>query len=127
MEPAKILAIDDEENFLQLLVRTLTKEGYEVRTATDGQEALRWLQCERFDLALIDIRMAPINGLAVLEDIKRRYPLMKVIMITAYPSTETQTLSLQRGAYRYLTKPIVIHELKETIRAVLSYVDKGNP
>jgi DNA-binding NtrC family response regulator len=127
MEPAKILAIDDEENFLQLLIRTLTKEGYEVRTATDGQEALRWLQCERFDLALIDIRMAPINGLAVLEDIKRRYPLMKVIMITAYPSTETQTLSLQRGAYRYLTKPIEIHELKETIRAVLSCVDKGNP
>jgi DNA-binding response OmpR family regulator len=71
--------------------------------------------------------MAPINGLAVLEDIKRRYPLMKVIMITAYPSTETQTLSLQRGAYRYLTKPIEIHELKETIRAVLSCVDKGNP
>jgi DNA-binding NtrC family response regulator len=117
---AKILAVDDEQNFLQLLSHTLKKEGYAVKTAVDGREALKTLDQEQFDLVLIDIRMAPIDGLAVLGDIKKRYPHIKVIMITAYPSVETRTLSLQKGAERYLIKPIEIQELKQTIRETLS-------
>jgi len=124
---AKILAVDDEKNFLQLLSHTLQKEGYAVKTALDGQEALKRLEQEQFDVALIDIRMTPIDGLAVLGDIKRRYPYTKVIMITAYPSVETRSLSLQRGAERYLIKPIEIQELKETIREMLSHLDKDYP
>ena len=124
---AKILAVDDEENFLHLLSHTLQKEGYAVRTATDGQEAMRRLEQEQFDLALIDIRMTPIDGLAVLGDIKKRYPHTKVIMITVYPSVETRSLSLQRGAERYLIKPIEIQELKKTIREMLSHLDKDYP
>lgn len=85
MGHAKILAVDDEENFLQLLTRTLRKEGYEVKTAQDGQEAIRWLEREQCDLALIDIRMTPIDSLEVLGEINRRFPQMKAIMITAYP------------------------------------------
>ncbi len=121
----KILAVDDEENFLHLLSHTLQKEGYEVRTALDGLEALRKLEQEEFDLALIDVRMTPMDGLAVLGDIKKRYPHTKVIMITAYPTGETRRLSLQQGAVQYLTKPIEIQDLKLTIRQALACLDKG--
>jgi DNA-binding NtrC family response regulator len=123
----KILAIDDEENFLHLLSHTLQKEGYEVRTASDGPEALRRLDQEEFDLALIDVRMAPMDGLAVLGDIKKRYPNTKVIMITAYPTNETRRLSLQQGAVQYLTKPIEIQDLKRTIRQALACLDRSLP
>jgi ATP-dependent Lon protease len=122
---AKILAVDDEENFLRLLSHTLQKEGYEVRTASDGPEALRKFEHERFDLALIDVRMTPMDGLTVLEDIKKRYPHTKVIMITAYPTNETRRLSLQQGAVQYLTKPIEIQDLKLSIRQALACLDKG--
>ena len=125
IERAKILVVDDEENFLRLLTHTLKKDGYEVKTAADGQEALRLLEREKFDLALIDIRMTPMDGLAVLGGIKRQHPQTKVIMITAYPSAETRMLSFEKGAYRYLIKPIEIHELKEAIRAALSNIDNG--
>ncbi len=124
-EHTKILAVDDEENFLHLLSHTLQKEGYEVRTALDGLEALRKLEQEEFDLALIDVRMTPMDGLAVLGDIKKRYPHTKVIMITAYPTGETRRLSLQQGAVQYLTKPIEIQDLKLTIRQALACLDKG--
>lgn len=124
-EHTKILAVDDEENFLHLLSHTLQKEGYEVRTALDGPEALRKLEQEEFDLALIDVRMTPMDGLAVLGDIKKRYPHTKVIMITAYPTGETRRLSLQQGAVQYLTKPIEIQDLKLTIRQALACLDKG--
>jgi len=127
VERAKILAVDDEENFLRLLIHTLKKDGYEVRTAEDGQEALTLLEHEKFDLALIDIRMTPMDGLAVLGGIKRQYPHTEVIMITACPSDETRMLSFEKGAYRYLIKPIEIHDLKESIRAALSNIDKGKP
>lgn len=127
MKNVKILAVDDEEHFLELLLRTLGKEGYEVRTAVDGREALRWLKREEFEVALVDLRMTPIDGLAVLENIKKRYPSIKVIMLTAYPSVETRTLSFQRGAERYLIKPIEIQELKQAIRETLSQLDKGHP
>jgi CheY-like chemotaxis protein len=126
-EHPKILAVDDEENFLHLLSHTLQKEGYEVRTALDGPEALRRLEQEEFDLALIDVRMTPMDGLAVLGDIKRQYPHIKVIMITAYPSTETRRLSLQKGAVQYLVKPVDIQDLKQIIRQALSHLDKGHP
>jgi ATP-dependent Lon protease len=122
---AKILAVDDEKIFLQLLSHTLQKEGYEIRTASDGPEAIRRLEQEKFDLALIDVRMTPMDGLAVLEDIKKRYPHTKVIIITAYPTGETRRLSFQQGAVQYLTKPIEIQDLKLTIRQALACLDKG--
>ncbi|MBI4488926.1 MAG: response regulator [Deltaproteobacteria bacterium] len=120
MSGSRILAIDDEENFLTLLSRILGKEGYEVRTALTGEEALKLLGQEPFEVALIDIRMAPMDGLSLLDHIKRRHPCIKAIVVTAYPSSESRMLSLQKGASAYLIKPVEINDLKETIRATLS-------
>jgi DNA-binding response OmpR family regulator len=78
------------------------------------------LQKESFDLALIDIRMAPTNGISLLEKAKKEYPGMKTIKITAYSTSETHTRSLELGADHCLTKPIEISELKEVIQSTLS-------
>ncbi len=120
----RIIIIDDEENFLRLMTRTLTKEGYEVRTALDVQGALQCLKKEGFDLAVIDIVLVSQNGLVILDEIKRRYSHTKVIMITAHPTDETRVISSEKGVSAYLTKPIDIKELKEVIRMVLPDLDK---
>jgi DNA-binding response OmpR family regulator len=116
---ARILVIDDEENYLSLLSKILGKEGYEVRATTDGKQGLEWLENDPFDLALVDIRMHPMNGLSVLERIKSRLPDFKVILVTSYPDDESRTRALLLGATAYLVKPIDIDELKETIRGHL--------
>ncbi len=115
----KILIIDDEENFLTLLSKILGKEGYDVRTTTDGNQALGWFEQERFDLALVDIRMQPMDGLSVVERIKSLRPDTKVIMMTAYPSEQTRTLAFLKGAAAYMVKPFNINELTQVIRTQL--------
>jgi two-component system response regulator HydG len=116
MGKPRILVIDDEENFLSLLSKILGKEGYEVRTTTDGNRALGWFEQEPFDLALVDIRMQPMDGLSVLERIKRLRPDTMVIMMTAYPSEQTRTLAFLKGAADYMVKPFNINELTLAIR-----------
>ncbi len=120
----RILVVDDEENFLRLLAKTLGKEGYEVKTASDGEEALRWLEEGPLDLVLIDIKMAPMDGLSLLEKVKRRSPRTKVIMITAYPTPKNRLVSFREGASEYLIKPVDMDELKETIRTTLLHDEK---
>lgn len=115
----KILVVDDEENFLTLMAKTLRREGYWVATALDGQQALRLLEEEPFDLASIDIRMAPMNGLTLLDEIKKCYPLTKVIIVTVLASHEIRRQALQKGASTYLVKPVNLNELKDTIRNLL--------
>ncbi|MBI1823433.1 MAG: response regulator [Nitrospirae bacterium] len=119
MALGKILVIDDEVNFRQLFLQTLRKEGYQVQTAENGEEAYHLLQKEPFDLALIDIKMSPIDGFSILERVKKDYPKMKVIMITAFAAIDTETRSLQLGADRFLTKPLEIPELKQAIQLTL--------
>jgi two-component system, response regulator, stage 0 sporulation protein F len=112
----RILVIDDEENFLGLLAKVLGKEGYEVRTTTDGAQGLQWFEDEIFDLAVVDIRMHPLDGLSILERIRTRRPDAKVIIMTAYPDEESRSLAALKSATAYLVKPIEIDELKLAIR-----------
>ncbi|HTN42688.1 MAG TPA: response regulator [Nitrospiria bacterium] len=115
----RILVIDDEENFLNLLSKILGKEGYEVRATFDGKQALGWFEQEPFDLVLADIRMQPMDGFSVLERIKSLRPDTKVIMMTAYPSESTRTLAFLKGAADYMVKPFNINELTLLIRRQL--------
>jgi DNA-binding NtrC family response regulator len=120
MNSTRILVGDDEENCRRLFFQTLKKGGYQVRTAVNGEDSLRLLQKEPFDLALIDIRMSPTDGFSLLKKVKKEYPRMKTIMITAYSTPKTNTRSLELGADHCLTKPIEISELKEVIQSTLS-------
>jgi DNA-binding response OmpR family regulator len=116
--PISILAVDDEQNLLELLDTVLGKRGFSVKTALNGVEALKLVEEESFQLALLDIKMGPVNGVQLLREIKNRQPIIKVIMMTAYPTSETRSLASENGASAYLTKPVDLQKLVETINAL---------
>jgi DNA-binding NtrC family response regulator len=116
--PISILAVDDEQNLLELLITALGKRGFKVRTASSGMEALKLVERESFQLALLDIKMGPVNGVQLLKEIKDRRPVIKVIMMTAYPTLETRLDASENGASAYLTKPVDLQKLVETINSL---------
>lgn len=116
-----VLAVDDEVNFLELLRRVLGKKGFEINTASNGRDALRLLDREVFDFVLLDIRMEPMNGLRLLEEIKKRQPRTRAIMVTAHPTEETRSLAYAKGAAAYLSKPVDIYDLLHAFTSALSH------
>jgi two-component system, response regulator RegA len=117
MEPS-VLIVDDEENLLILLDRILSKEGYQVKTANNANQALEYVEREPFRVAILDIKMYPIDGVALLAEIKKRSPNIRVIMITAYPTVDTRSDCMKYGASNYLTKPLDIQELKSVVHGL---------
>jgi len=113
-----VLIVDDEENLLVLLDSVLSKEGFHVRTTSNAYHALELVDHWRFKLAILDIKMFPIDGVALLSEIKKRTPSTQVIMITAYPTADTRNECLRIGAADYLTKPLDIHELKTVVQTL---------
>jgi len=116
-----ILIVDDEENLLLLLERILSKQGYQVVTAKNSYDALAVLETRVFQLAILDIKMFPIDGVMLLGEIKSRLPAIEVIMVTAYPTIDTRNECLKKGASTYLTKPEDILELKTTVDCLLAH------
>lgn len=110
--PPTLLVVDDEENLLFLLDRVLSKDGFQIKTAINAYEALELVEHEQFSLAILDIKMFPIDGVALLEEIRRRSPETRVIMTTGYPSDGSREKCLALGAAHYLIKPVEIPELK---------------
>jgi CheY-like chemotaxis protein len=115
-----ILIVDDEENLLLLLDRILSREGYQVKTANSAIQALDFVDRGSFDAAILDIKMYPIDGIALLAEIKKRSPDTEVIMITAYPTADSRNDCMKQGAATYLTKPLEIQELKTVLRDLLA-------
>jgi DNA-binding NtrC family response regulator len=116
--PISILAVDDEQNLLELLITVLGKRGFKVKTALNGIEALKLLDQESFQLALLDLKMGPLNGVQLLKQIKDRQPVVKVIMMTAYPTSDTRMQASANGASAYLTKPVDLQKLVDTINSL---------
>jgi DNA-binding NtrC family response regulator len=79
---------------------------------------LKLVEKESFQLALLDIKMGPVNGVQLLKEIKDRHPVIKVIMMTAYPTLETRLDASENGASAYLTKPVDLQKLVETINSL---------
>jgi len=103
---SRILIVDDEPDVVEALSRSLSRRGYVVETALTGEAAIELAGKSKFDVALLDINLPGINGIQVLEQIKKIIPEIEVIMITGYGSIETATESLKKGAYDYIQKPI---------------------
>ena len=117
---AAILIVDDEENLLLLLERILSKQGYRVVTARNAYEAIALAEKRAFQLAILDVKMFPLDGVSLLSEIKNRCPSTPVIMVTAYPTIDTRTECLKKGASTYLSKPVDIQELNSTVTSLLS-------
>ncbi len=118
-ERYSILVVDDEKSMRDFLELMLLKEGYTVNLASDGQEALKFIDKEDFDLVITDIRMRNINGIDVLKRTKERNPNTPVIMISAYATAETAVEAMKEGAYDYIPKPFKIGEFKRIIKDAL--------
>ncbi len=116
---AKILVVDDEPALLALLQDALGSWGYQVRHARTGAAALEMLRSELFDAALVDIRMPDMTGLDLLRDIKRQDTSAEVVMMTGYPAISSAIEALREGAYDYLSKPLVLEELRHLMARVL--------
>ena len=115
----KILVVDDEENLLRLFQRVLGKEGYEVRTAGSGTEALRLLQQEDFDLIISDLVMPILGGLELMQAVKEDHPDLPFVLITAFGSIGSAVEAIKAGAFDYLTKPFHKEEILTIVRKAL--------
>jgi len=101
-----ILIVDDELDLLQLLRRSLGPDlNCRIETASSGKQALEILSHRQFDLVLADIKMPEMDGLELLELIKRRIPYLTVVMMTAYGTVDTAVEAMRNGAYDFVTKP----------------------
>jgi len=119
MTKDKILVADDEKSMREFLDIMLKKEGYRVTLASNGEEVIRLIEKDIFDLALVDLRMPKQDGLSVLRRIKTVSPETIVIVITAYASADTAIKAMKEGAYDYITKPFKIDEMKLVIQNAL--------
>ncbi|HLM58590.1 MAG TPA: response regulator [Pyrinomonadaceae bacterium] len=113
--PSRLLVVDDEENILLTISEVLRLEGYTVDVASSGTEAVGRLSDREYDLVLTDLHMADGDGMAVLEEVRTRWPLTITIVLTGFAALETAIQALRHGAYDYLTKPCMIEELKLTV------------
>ncbi|MDD2500679.1 MAG: response regulator [Geobacter sp.] len=111
----RILVVDDEENTRLALTRLLSREGYEVHTAANGQEALSCLRNSPAELIITDLNMPEMNGLTFLRELNREYPTSNVIMITAFGEVESYLEALNLGAFEYLNKPLRLEELRKVM------------
>ncbi len=115
----KILVVDDEKGMRDFLSIMLKKEGYEVASAERGEDALKAVQAEIYDLVITDVKMPQIDGIEVLKTVKDVSPETVVIMITAFATTETAVEAMKLGAYDYITKPFKVDEMKLIIQKAL--------
>jgi len=108
----RVLVVDDEPNILKTMGVCFKAVGYETQLFSKPQDALEVLHREKFDLAFVDLKMAPIDGMELLGEIKKLSPETTVIIITAHGSIDTAIEAVKRGAYHYLQKPFDLKELQ---------------
>ena len=118
LRPFHILVVDDEEIARTNVQHILAKEGYQVKTAANGLEALEIAGKEVFDLILTDLKMDKMDGLQLLEAVKDVAPHAAVVMITGFATVDTAVAAMQKGAVHYLSKPIKIEELRATVKKI---------
>jgi two-component system response regulator MprA len=116
---ALIIVVDDDQKLMKMVRRTLVYEGFEVVTATNGQEALAKMQAETPDLLVLDWMMPELDGLELLYHLRAARDEVPVLMLTARDTVEDRVEGLDRGADDYLVKPFAPSELLARLRALL--------
>jgi DNA-binding NtrC family response regulator len=106
------LLVDDEELFIETIAERLRKRGFYVDCALSGTEALTRLEKNnKIDVVVLDVQMPDISGISTLKQIKTKYPLVEVIMLTGYATINSAVEALKLGAFGYLTKPFELKDL----------------
>lgn len=103
--PTRVMLVDDEKDFVEMLGLRLTDAGEIVTPAHSGQECLNLLKEKEIDVVILDILMPGMDGIATLKEIKKKFPLVEVIMLTGHGTTESAVEGMKLGAFDYLLKP----------------------
>jgi two-component system, OmpR family, response regulator len=111
MEKFRVLIVDDEVDFVETIVKRLKDRGLDVIGATSGREALDIMDGNEFDVAVLDVKMPGMDGIETLREMKKKNPMMEVIMLTGHGSVESGIQGLQLGAYNYVMKPVPLNDL----------------
>ncbi|MDF1590311.1 MAG: response regulator [Desulfobacterales bacterium] len=109
--PTRVLLVDDEVDFVEMLSLRLNEVGEKVTPAHSGRECLDILGQKVIDVVILDIRMPGMDGIETLREIKKRFPLVEVMMLTGHGTTETAVEGMKLGAFDYLMKPADFDEL----------------
>jgi len=121
-----ILLVDDEANIRTVFSDVLKRAGYRVKAVENGHEAIKEVEENTYNLALVDLRMPKMDGIDVLENIKKRKPEVPVIIYTGHGSVTTAVEAMRKGAVDYLNKPFSAEELKLSIRKALEGAGRHN-
>ena len=119
-ETNRILVVDDERSMREFLDIMLSKEGYQVSLAENGEEACELLEKEEYDLLITDIRMKDLDGIGVLKKAKSIIPDIVVVMISAFATANTAVDAMREGAYDYIPKPFKVSDFKRIVREALT-------
>ena len=112
----KLLIVDDEVKFLNSIARRLEMRGFDVATAPNGKDAINIAHSDRFDVALLDLKMPGLDGKQVLEILKKEHKHLEVIILTGHGSYESAAECTRLGAFGYLPKPYELDKLLEVLK-----------
>ena len=112
---AKVLLVDDEEEFIELMSQRLETRGLKVVSVTSGEEAVSLVADQSFDVAVVDLAMPGIDGIETLKKIKEARPDMEVIMLTGQATVKSGIEAMKHGALDFLEKPVILNDLLEKI------------
>jgi two-component system, NtrC family, response regulator AtoC len=118
-EKKQVLIVDDEPNLRKILAAQLSRDGYDVLLAEDGEQGLQFLREHHIDLVVTDLRMPKVDGMALLREALREQPDLPIVMITAHGTVDTAVEALKLGAFDYLTKPFDKDEVRQVVAKAL--------
>jgi DNA-binding NtrC family response regulator len=122
--PTRVMLVDDEKDFVEMLSLRLEEIGERVTTAHSGRECLAILEKKEIDVIILDILMPGMDGIATLKEVKSRFPLVEVIMLTGHGTTESAVDGMKLGAFDYLLKPARFEELTEKLESARKRKDE---
>jgi DNA-binding NtrC family response regulator len=111
----RVLLVDDQEQYVQLMTERLTMRDYDVTSSSSGEEALEKVKGYNFDVVILDMLMPGIDGIETLREIKRMKPLTEVIVLTGHAAVDTAIEGMKLGAFDYLEKPCETEDLASKI------------
>jgi DNA-binding response OmpR family regulator len=116
MDKFRVLVVDDELDFLETIVKRLKTRKIDVTGVDNGVKALSLLNDQDFDVVILDVKMPGLDGIDTLREMKKKKPLVEVIMLTGHASVESGIQGMQLGAFDYVMKPVALDELLEKMR-----------
>jgi DNA-binding NtrC family response regulator len=124
--PVRLLLVDDEKDFVDILAKRIKRRKIDVAKAFSGAEAIQALRKQEYDVVVLDLKMEDMDGIEVLKVLKIMDPRLAVIMLTGHGSAEAAQQGIKLGAFDYLTKPCELEELVEKIKEAYAYRKKDD-